>query len=203
MACSQRIWLAAKTMNSTVIHCSRSLLNVTKLSFSLVYSSAVAACAQNIYLQLIHTCRQMLAEFVTVLLISRCGKSQLSAVYLSDLQLFLYPACLIAYCITTWQFSGLKSNAFGCHSSLDCCIWPKIGEMANVQCRPTCRTTFKENTYRTCYVVLTCPQNKADLNSPDYKPVQPFLFIALPQGMPGRVKGHMFLLGLYGNIAQL
>ena len=35
------------------------------------------------------------------------------------------------------------------------------------------------------------------------KPVQPFLFIALPQGMAGRVKGHMFLLGLYGNIAQL
>jgi len=34
------------------------------------------------------------------------------------------------------------------------------------------------------------------------KPVQPFLFIALPQGMLGRVKGHMFLLGLYGNIAQ-
>ena len=37
----------------------------------------------------------------------------------------------------------------------------------------------------------------------DNKPVQPFLFIALPQGMLGRVKGHMFLLRLYGNIAQL
>jgi len=36
-----------------------------------------------------------------------------------------------------------------------------------------------------------------------YKPVQHFLFIALPQGMLGRVKGYMFLLRLYGNIAQL